>query len=151
MDIDKKKHKETLNKIRVAMMESWDPLDIQDSPESFDEYDAFASHILSLLVKGAKAKHEPNARKAGSQAPAYTEIPIQLEALTGFHQLGAFLSRVEQGEPPMQVRSLRINENPKLLRRQAVKMTLVVYAMPSMPSGKPAAANAPGSAGPGGS
>ena len=101
--------------------------------------------------KGAKAKHEPSTPKAGSQTPAYTEIPIQLEALTGFHQLGAFLSRVEQGEPPMQVRSLRINENPKLLRRQAVKMTLVVYAMPSMPSGKPAVANAPRSAGPGGS
>ena len=87
----------------------------------------------------------------GSGLPPYTEIPIQLDALAGFHQLGTFLSRVEQGEHPMQLRSLRISENPKLLRRQVVKMTLAAYLLPSTSSGKPAAANAPGSTGSGGS
>ena len=69
--------------------------------------------------------------KTPSPAPLYTEIPIQLDALAGFHQLGTFLSRVEQDEQPSQLRSLRISENPKLLRRHVVKMTLVAYVMPS--------------------
>ena len=86
-----------------------------------------------------------------SGVPPYTEIPIQLDALAGFHQLGTFLSRVEQGEHPMQLRSLRISENPKLLRRQVVKMTLAAYLLPSTSSGKPAAANASGSTSAGGS
>ena len=86
-----------------------------------------------------------------SGVPPYTEIPIQLDALAGFHQLGAFLSRVEQGEHPMQLRSLRISKNPKLLRRQVVKMTLATYLLSSPLSGKPAAANAPGSTSSGGS
>ncbi|MBI4322675.1 MAG: type 4a pilus biogenesis protein PilO [Candidatus Omnitrophica bacterium] len=62
---------------------------------------------------------------------AYKEIPIQIEALAGFHQLGTFLSRVELGTQPMQVRTLRISENPKLLRRHLVKLTLLAYAMSS--------------------
>ena len=69
--------------------------------------------------------------KTASPAPLSTEIPIQLDALAGFHQLGTFLSRAEQGEQPIQLRSLRISENPKLLRRHVVKMTLVAYVMPS--------------------
>ncbi len=69
--------------------------------------------------------------KESSTGLLYTEIPIQLDALGGFHQFGAFLSLVEQGEHPMQLRSLRISENPKLLRRHVVKMILVAYVMPS--------------------
>jgi Tfp pilus assembly protein PilO len=57
----------------------------------------------------------------------YRGIPIQIDALAGFHQLGAFLARVESGSQPVQLRSLRISGNPKELRRHNIKLVLLVY------------------------
>ena len=68
---------------------------------------------------------------APTTSPAlYKEIPIDMEALAGFHQLGTFLSRIELGEQPMQLRSLHISQDAKMLRRHVVKMTLVAYVAP---------------------
>jgi Tfp pilus assembly protein PilO len=57
----------------------------------------------------------------------YKEIPIQIDALTGFHQLGAFLSRVESNDQAMEVKSLRISSDPKEPRLHDVKLVLRVY------------------------
>jgi hypothetical protein len=38
-----------------------------------------------------------------------------------------FLSRVEAGAQPMQLKSLRISGNPKEPRRHSVKLVLLVY------------------------
>lgn len=59
--------------------------------------------------------------------PLYKEIPIQIEGLAGFHQLGTFLSQIELGGQPMQVRKLHISENAKDPRRHTVEMTLIGY------------------------
>lgn len=83
------------------------------------------------LIAPQRPLASTNHSKESAAGLLYTEIPIQLDALGGFHQLGAFLSLVEQGEHPVQLRSLRISENPKLLRRHVVKMILVAYVMPS--------------------
>jgi len=64
----------------------------------------------------------------------YTQIPIQIDALGGFHQLGSFLSRVESGPQPIQLKSLRISGNPKEPRRHTMKIVLAVYFAAS-PSG----------------
>ncbi|MBI3323985.1 MAG: type 4a pilus biogenesis protein PilO [Candidatus Omnitrophica bacterium] len=73
----------------------------------------------------------------------YRGIPIQIDALAGFHQLGTFLSRVEAGNQPVQLRSLRISGNPREFRRHNVKLVLLVY-FESEP--KTAAAPMPGRA-----
>lgn len=79
---------------------------------------------------------------AGSQSPVlYKEIPIAIDALAGFHQLGTFLSRIESGEQPMQLRGLRISENSQALRRHLVKITLIAYVAPS--TTKPSADRSP--------
>jgi len=76
---------------------------------------------------------EGSGAASGSQAAAtkppelYKEIPVQIDALAGFHQLGVFLSRVESGTQPMQLKSLRISGNPKEPRRHSVKLVLLVY------------------------
>jgi hypothetical protein len=54
MEIDKRKHKQVIDQIRQILLESWDPMEVQDKPESFDEYDSYVTHIFSLLSKGAK-------------------------------------------------------------------------------------------------
>ncbi len=57
----------------------------------------------------------------------YKEIPIQIDALSGFHQLGAFLSQVESNDQAMEVKSLRISSDPKEPRLHDVKLVLRVY------------------------
>ena len=67
---------------------------------------------------------------AASASLVYKEIPIQVDALTGYHQLGAFLSQVESGEKPTRVSNLRIAGNQKDLRRHSVKLVLRSYFTP---------------------
>ncbi len=73
------------------------------------------------------------AKKEGSKGTAdhlkelYKEIPIQIDALSGFHQLGMFLSRVESDAQAMEVKSLRISGNPKEPRAHDAKLVLRVY------------------------
>lgn len=57
----------------------------------------------------------------------YKEIPIQIEALAGYHELGTFLSLVETGERPMQVANLRISSNPKEPRRHQINLVIRSY------------------------
>ena len=64
---------------------------------------------------------------AAAEPKLYKDIPIQIEALTGFHQLGAFLGEVERGKQPMQLKSLRITENFRESRRHTVEMIVVAY------------------------
>ena len=86
---------------------------------------------LELLKKDKPA---PN---AASKAPdLYTEIPIQLDAVAGFHELGMFLSRVESGAQPMQLRSLRVQANSSEIKRHDVKIVIAVYFL-ATPSSKP--------------
>lgn len=69
----------------------------------------------------------PSRGKVASQPLVYKEIPIQIDALAGYHQLGAFLSFVETGEKPMQVTSLRIAATQKEIKRQTIKLLLRLY------------------------
>ncbi len=61
------------------------------------------------------------------QKKLYKEIPIQIEALSGFHQLGDFLSRMEHGKQPMHLKSLRVSQNFKDGRRHSIEMVVIAY------------------------
>ena len=68
---------------------------------------------------------------APKQLAVYKDVLIQIDALAGFHQLGAFLSLVEQGDKPMQIANLRITQDPKETRRLRIKLLLKSYFAPS--------------------
>ena len=57
----------------------------------------------------------------------YKTIPIQIDAVAGYHQLGTFLSLVELGDKPMRVASLRISANPREPKRHLVKLLIMSY------------------------
>ncbi len=67
----------------------------------------------------------------------YQQIPIQIEALAGYHQLGAYLSLTETLNEPIQLVSLRITSHPKYPTRHSVRMILHAFVAPP-------AAEAPG-------
>ncbi len=57
----------------------------------------------------------------------YREIPIQIDAVAGFHQLATFLNQVEVGDKPMQVLSMRITANPKDSKRHQINLLFKAY------------------------
>lgn len=57
----------------------------------------------------------------------YREIPIEIDALGGYHQLGAFLSLVEGSEKLMRLNSLRIARNAPDPRRHNLKLVIHGY------------------------
>ncbi len=57
----------------------------------------------------------------------YKDVVIQIEAVTGFHQLGTFLNLIESGDKPMQVSYLRIAKDPKQATRIKVKLLIQAF------------------------
>ena len=66
-------------------------------------------------------------KKAGSASLFYKDVTIQIDALAGYHQLGAFLSLVESGSKPMQVSSLRLATDAKEPKRLHIKLLVQSY------------------------
>jgi type IV pilus assembly protein PilO len=71
-------------------------------------------------TEGRESKDAPT-------ADLYKEVPIQIDALSGYHQLGMFLSSVERHAQPMRLKNLRITSNNKDGKRHNVKMVVVAY------------------------
>ena len=78
--------------------------------------------------EGNGGKKDKDKKEVALKSPVvYKDVLIQIEALAGFHQLGTFLSLVEQGDKPMQITSLRITQDPKEMRRLRVKLLLQAF------------------------
>ena len=75
-------------------------------------------------------------RLTGTPAePLYQDVPIQIDAVAGFHQFGSFLSRAEHGPHVLRVRSLRISGNPREPRRHIIKLVMATYLTPGTATG----------------
>ncbi|MBI3011839.1 MAG: type 4a pilus biogenesis protein PilO [Candidatus Omnitrophica bacterium] len=82
------------------------------------------------LVDHAKADVNPDTDKPPQPGPGpkgYEEVLIQVEALAGYHQLGAFLNAVEAGDRVVRVATLRMVGNPRDLKRHQIKLWLRAY------------------------
>ena len=98
----------------------------QRSLESVSEDD------LAFLTPAPRPSAGTSKTKAAAAVAGplpYRGIPIQIDALAGFHQVGAFVSQMEGGDQAMRLRQCRINANSKDLRRHQVRITMVGYFM----------------------
>jgi len=57
----------------------------------------------------------------------YKPMPIQIDAVAGFHQLGTFLSRMEAQPHPMELKTLRISIDDKDPYRHNMKIVVTGY------------------------
>lgn len=73
------------------------------------------------------AGRSSDAAEGATLAAGYRTIPIQIDALAGYHQLGVFLSLVESQDKPMRIASLRIASQPKESKRHLVKLVIESY------------------------
>lgn len=85
--------------------------------------------IQSIFPQRPIGSQEPARGPTGATAkPVMTkEVPIQIDALAGYHQLGSFLSLVEASDRPLQVSSLRISGDPREPKRLRVKLLIQSY------------------------
>ncbi|MBI2495177.1 MAG: hypothetical protein HYW10_01195 [Candidatus Omnitrophica bacterium] len=89
--------------------------------------------IETIFPQRSPGDRKPAEGSSGKSAPtqpgpgAYEEALIQVEALAGYHQLGAFLGAVESGDKPVRVSSLHMVGNPKEPKRHHIKLLLRAY------------------------
>ncbi|MBI4354348.1 MAG: type 4a pilus biogenesis protein PilO [Candidatus Omnitrophica bacterium] len=80
--------------------------------------------ILSIFPQRSSQPFKP-AMPASPEL--YKSVAIEIDALSGFHQLGMFLSRVESGDRAVEVKQLQISQSERELRRHKVKLILLTY------------------------
>lgn len=99
----------------------------QDLPAVLERLSTVASQA-GVKIQTVAPQRVTASLPASNTPPAlYQEIPVRMEGLAGFHQLGSFLSQIESGDQPIQVRKLHIGENTKDPRRHVVELTLIGY------------------------
>lgn len=110
----------------------------QEVPATIELLSALASKTHVKIQAIFPQRHEERERSSGTeaektpppippQAMVYKEVPIQIDAVAGYHQLGLFLSLVETGQRPMDVLQLHIVSNAKEPRWHAVKLILRAF------------------------
>lgn len=81
--------------------------------------------VPSPSKKSSKKDHLP---PASPPPTLYRQIPIQVDAVAGFHQLGMFVSRMESGPQAIRVTKLHVSsEKSKALRLHQIKLTVLGY------------------------
>ena len=85
--------------------------------------------VRILSISPQHSDQPPSAREASapSAAAPYQAIAIEIDALSGFHQFGMFLSQVESGDQPVEVKQLRITQSTRELRRHTIRLLLLTY------------------------
>jgi type IV pilus assembly protein PilO len=59
----------------------------------------------------------------------YKEIPIQISAKSGFHELGAFLSNLEGADRFMKVSDIQIKSNSSSPKKHDVELMVLTYVL----------------------
>lgn len=66
---------------------------------------------------------------AGAESIVYKEIPIMITAKAGYHELGQFLSNLENSDRFIKVADMQIKSNPSTPGRHDVELLVVTYAL----------------------
>ncbi len=72
-------------------------------------------------------RESASGQPASDKPVVYEDIFIQIDALAGYHQLGAFLNLIESSDKPMHLSSLKISGNPREPRHSNIKLLLGTY------------------------
>ncbi len=98
----------------------------KDIPQLLEELSIVAKSSGVKILSITPSKLETV--KAGKKAKAYyREMPITITAQSGYHQLGSFISSLEEGKRFVTIEQLRIQGDASFLRNHKVKMVLKTY------------------------
>lgn len=86
-------------------------------------------HLSEIAVEsGIKITSiEPSKGSAASESKDYAEVPITLSAKCGYHQLAAFISKLEGSRRFMKVSNIKISRNPADVYRHLVDLRISTF------------------------
>lgn len=121
---------QSLEALRPALPKEEDlPATIQALSEAASQSGVRIQTIVpqrSVETFGPVASSPAKKTRAPAAPPLYRQIPIQIDAAAGFHQLGAFVTRMESGPQALRVTTLRVtSEKAKDPRRHQIKLTVL--------------------------
>ena len=96
-------------------------------PNLLDKITQFA-RVARVRVVTLKPKEDLAKVQIGSSG--YLEIPLELEATAGYHQVGRFLDQLEQSDSLVRLRELKIEPGADAAK-QDVKMMLLAFLAPT--------------------
>jgi Tfp pilus assembly protein PilO len=87
---------------------------------------AKSSNVLIVeIVPGAQTAKD----KAKSQDQSYQEVPILINARSGYHELGKFIARLENSDRFMKVEDISIKANKSDPTKHNVEMNVLTYIL----------------------
>lgn len=87
---------------------------------------AKGSNIKITSIMPAQASPENNAQR---QSKLYQEIPIRITAKSGYHELGRFLSNLENSDRFMKVTDIEIKANKASPKQHDIDLTVCTYIL----------------------
>jgi len=80
-----------------------------------------------VKIKGINPSVTKGARK-GNKKP-YREIPIQISAQSGYHELGEFINKMENTDRFMKIQGIQIKSNPKNMRLHNIELDVSTFIL----------------------
>jgi len=100
-----------------------------------DLLDKIAQFARTARVRVVTLRPKQDLAKVQVGPSGYLEIPLELEATAGYHQVGRFLDQLEQSDSLVRLRELEIHPG-KEMWDQEVKMLLLVFLAPEPEASK---------------
>ena len=118
-------------KNKTQIRQRWEDAkkEMEEKERSFiapDETPALLENLSKEAQKsGVKITSlEPSDSKASGSKSLYAVLPIQVKAGAGTHELGSFLSRLQNSATFFRVADLKINTNPINERKHLIEITM---------------------------
>lgn len=92
---------------------------------------ARSSNVKILGITPLSELRKASGRSAGAKSDIYQEVPIRIMAQSGYHELGQFITKLENDERYMQVTDLRIKTNSSSSKRHLVQFVVYAYTFTS--------------------
>ena len=122
----------TLERDRARLAAQFDPASVGASPEEqlpdLMGKIAQAAHAAHIRLLALKPKVEIRQMQPGPSG--YLEVPLEISALAGYHQIVRFLDILERSENPLRVQGLTIKSSQQDMWNHTTAITLRAYLVP---------------------
>lgn len=68
-------------------------------------------------------------KEGGAKAKVYQGIPIMINAVGGYHELGVFINKLENADRFMEISDLKVNSNKADYRRHNIELIVSTYVL----------------------
>ena len=114
---------------RLMMQE---PMMVESSPEEQlpEIFKVIAQEAKSAQVRLLGVKAQKEIGQVTPSSNGFLELPIQVDATAGYHQLGQFLDLLEGSNNFFRIQGLKIQSNPNDVWHHQATLLLDVYLFP---------------------